>query len=580
MFTTNHKSKNKSVSNPEKKTDKIQKIDFSDNRSDPITQRMQYLWMLNPTGDSEFDDEIRLAKEHKKLTGENFLPKSISSPGVNQELLNLIEESGKKDVNPEVLNSISKEAHDATARDFSQKQQHYQVFLSNDLGLSPAQIMDHHQSAGYEFEFASFTEREPTKKYKEEEEIMPSHIVLSESENLSSVFNLPFRLETDSGNSLEVVTPPFLFLLSEIPKKILSTVFSKYTDASDEINDELISQTLPVDALGDILRSKDFGINWNPKRNNENLEAIPNAKHKQGAYGQINISMTSEDIVEFLTDLSTQQKKSGSSYYGDKSLSTRLLNEVDSLINKVYPGKDEKVPGGSLLYSRSVANLLAIPSIMLRQQNPGYHLKPNPNYATQIKESLGIWIKANPHEVILDYMKNIEDKVGFVDTICKSEGDIMALFEVYVGTNKGDIKRWIATMKKSEFEFESNDRMALIKTMPPGKGKIEAAQKYAQWKMETVKIVEGEIEELFTSWHQTSLDNIARELNQLNGLISLGENIKDESSTGFLGEEFGSGMGVRKDTYLPSTKGAKRKTYVSEIRGKNELDRYEDKLEK
>lgn len=41
---------------------------------DLIIQRVQYLWMLEPTGNSEFDQKILRAREHKELTGENFLP--------------------------------------------------------------------------------------------------------------------------------------------------------------------------------------------------------------------------------------------------------------------------------------------------------------------------------------------------------------------------------------------------------------------------------------------------------------------------------------------------------------------------
>ncbi|MGG8497002.1 DUF4157 domain-containing protein [Tenacibaculum sp. TC6] len=55
-------------------------------RNKNVTQRVQYLWMLNPTGNPEFDNKIEEAKLHKQTTGENNLPVEKESEKESSEL--------------------------------------------------------------------------------------------------------------------------------------------------------------------------------------------------------------------------------------------------------------------------------------------------------------------------------------------------------------------------------------------------------------------------------------------------------------------------------------------------------------
>ena len=514
----------------------------------------------------------RLLQDHKKSGLDAVFMNFIKREGGD---LSLVEENM-----PIVVG-----AHKPTAPDFPQRQTAYQNLLTNTFGFSRHEIMDYNQSAGYEFEFASFYDKTKPPP-QEEQELMSSHIELAHSSHLGSIFNLPFKLETDSGNSLEMVTPPFLFLISKDSQGILGRVFELYSHASTQLENALSSPTdSDLNTKAAIFAPLGFGSNWQFTGSADNLIAISNAKHKQGPYGQVNISMTANEIVTLLEKLSqVERSESSMSMTRDNTVTTRLVNIFNETLTANYKPAGEINPamnGAFLLYSRSAANIVAIPSILLRQDYHSYEKKPDPNYATEVKESLGLWVKDNPHKVLLEYLQHnlMTDTRDFITSMIASENQVIRDTLEVLSIRKGEVFQWIKTMKTDQAEARIKQMRIDFKLPEEPSERLPAAKKL----LEEIKVIQSSVEieaqTAFEKWSTAYRETLVKELyafNQLirNNKIELGSRA-DSSTTDFLSEAFGSGMGVRKDTYLGSIKGDSRTVRVAEIRGKKELDIYE-----
>jgi len=473
-----------------------------------------------------------------------------------------------------------KDAHNLKPETFSASQQRYQELLTNTLGLSIAKIMNYHKSAGYEYEFASFVDL--TRNVGPEVELLPSHVVLARSSPMSSIFGLPYKLETDSGNSLEIATPPYIFLSSKESISILSNLFDMLSGMSSQLEasistpdrSALKTKTKELDGSG-------FGQEWAFTSQADNLSATGNQKHKSGPYGQVNVSMTSKEIGKFMSYLVEEDVKNLQMFATkDKTPSTELFRRICSTLFSKYKPEGESNPSMNqalFIYARYAANLIAIPSILMRQQYKDYVQKPDPNYATEVRESLGLWVKDNPHNVLSQYMYSLKDDevATFKPIVATSEDGVAKTVSEMVNLRAGDVKRWITVMKTEQMRARTTLRSDAVKAMTAGQAKNAAATEFLEWKRKEEAALQKDIDLAFETWKVNYQRQIVAELIAMNKLI-LGTAPPSSAKGAFLNEQFCSGLGVRKDTYLPSVSATDRTLRVREIRGKSELDIYEN----
>lgn len=472
-----------------------------------------------------------------------------------------------------------RDAHSLNPKTFSASQEKYQKLLTNTLGLSAAKIMNYHKSAGYEYEFASFVDL--TKEEVAEVELLPSHVDLARSGVMSSIFELPYKLETDSGNSLEIATPPYIFLSSKESKSILSNLFDMLSNMSVELMERISEpDQSPLKSKTAALNESGFGQNWAFTSAADNLSATGNRKHKSGPYGQVNVSMTSKEIGKFMGNLVNEDNSTQQMFLTrDKTFSTELFRQISELLLSSYKPVGVSTPSmkeALFIYARYAANLIAIPSILMRQQYKDYEQKPDPNYATEVKESLGLWVKDNPHNVLLQYMYSLKDEAAtFKSIVARSEGKVAEKVSCMVISSAGDVERWITHMKSKQMEERIKQKFSVVSTMPHGQEKLNAAKDFQNWKKNEAVTVKDDISLAFKTWEVNYQEQMMAELIAMNKLI-LGTAPPPSAKGAFLNEQFGSGLGVRKDTYLPSISATDRTLRVGEIRGKKELGIYEN----
>lgn len=156
--------------------------------------------------------------------------------------------------------------------------------------LSKQEIMDSHRSIGLEYEFATFNGGD-----------LSSHEILAKSEILSNLFNLPFILETDSGNELELGTPPLLVEDINGKPNVISinrihNIFKNVLQIiRDDHKDKLIN-TIPLENYG-------LGGNWTWEEKSDVLSMTDRNKHLDSdkmIYSQLNISLTPEEAASYM----------------------------------------------------------------------------------------------------------------------------------------------------------------------------------------------------------------------------------------------------------------------------------------
>jgi transposase len=168
-----------------------------------------------------------------------------------------------------------------------------------------------------------------------------------------------------------------------------------------------------------------------------------------------------------------------------------------------------------------------------------------------------------------------EEAETFKSIVVTSEGEVAKTVSKMVNLRAGDVERWIKVMKQEQMDARVTQRSNAVIAMTDKQAKIAAAKEHLDWKMKEQAALQDDIHLALKTWGVDYQNQIQAELIAMNKLI-LGTTPPPSAKGAFLNEQFGSGLGVRKDTYLPSISATDRTLRVGEIRGKSELDIYEN----
>jgi hypothetical protein len=386
--------------------------------------------------------------------------------------------------------------------------------------LSKGEIMNLHRSIGLEYEFATFDD--PANQG------LGSHVILAKSAKFSNLFNLPFVLETDSSSELEVGTPPLLASdidgkpntqginrIHQVFKNTLEVIREKYYDKD--------ITTIPMSQYG-------LGQGWTWKPQSNGLKIGLREKHRNSdkkIYSQLNISLTNKEAAEYMDG------KGKEKYNSYEPRPHEQFNGAYAAIKQALEAKvphyiseaaADTVNTANILFSRGLANLLAIPSIMYVGTNGDY----NTSVHSAVKETYGIWIKNSIANQVTTSLVNTKDRKVYKQVLSSAQDKI------------------------------TTDLLQLLQTalthLPVASAPTHKAYENA---------FKGELKQAFK-------DVLTR--------LKRGQREKKLSQRGHFGnEQFdGTGEGVRKETFVRIQRGNYRELHLSEIRNDTNMELFLD----
>ncbi len=279
-----------------------------------------------------------------------------------------------------------KKAHadgDFSVREIIKGQKEYQHWLFKEYNGDIKKIMSVNRSIGLEFEFASykFNNGDESKQY-------PAHIELGKSENFSPLFNIPFMLETDVHNELEIGFPPFLIanVNGEMNKGAISRIWKSLRKTMQEINKEALECN--IQKLTMIFEAYGLESEWRISNKSRDLKVAKRKKHctiQNQVYSQLNISLTAKEIAELT-------KKYGLSAYIPEMF--KYFSETFNLLYKILAKNISTRMGETAIVHicKGLSNLLAIPSLLLLKDQPESR-QNNRGVYSGVKETFGVWVK-------------------------------------------------------------------------------------------------------------------------------------------------------------------------------------------
>jgi hypothetical protein len=434
---------------------------------------------------------------------------------------------------------------------FIKAQDKFQILFKNMNGL---------QSAGFEYEFASFTQTKNTAYTKEE--IIPSHQLMGKSLELGDYFKLAWRLESDAHNTLELVTPPMVFpktnegnIKREWAKSTIETAVNNIKDSFDPG-----SKNLP-DAVNNIEQTG-LGIGWNVNGTYKDFGVTKNIKSGGIVYSQSNVSLYANEIGEMLENsFSSFDKNAKEVFEGTLPENTaRKVRYAFALSEAPKP-----VANAVAVFSRYASNALAIPSMRSRQET-GVRKNTMP---TEVKETLGIWVKTDALNLLKHILTVQENAEIFCKSLYSAKGNILNTF-LLAGNQMIKEEENNCSLLLETFKSENN-LTVLFKSLPLIEGekpmaRIERIKKLVEAK---AKSKEDELSKLIESMKKYAKEMmmeveafIIRSLEVQKHVNS----VPKSTTKDFLLEKYGTGEGVRKGTYLKDIPTDKGSMYVTEIR--------------
>ena len=530
-----------------------------------------------------------------------------------------------------------------SVKDFVAAQTQYQAKLASFMSLP--EIMNFHQSTGFEFEFATFEGRD-----------LGAHVLLAKSSNLSSLFNLPFELETDSGNELEIGFPPFLIPNQDGKpnKTAIENIWKKMRAAMANIRKNSIGPKKDIHTLKSVIAEVGLGTGWAFTGDKHNgLKVAENrTKHNKTedqVYSQMNIPLTAEESAKHLEELGKDNKLATNNEkirllpIHNKVSEIMLKHTIDKLGNEAFTH-----------LTKSITGLFAVPSIMMESHpemtsgsldvDPTDKSANSFDLSSTIKELNGIWIKDSLPNILRaidkDKLKDaakvlkaakieLEEYIQITvengtkvlkDSMAKDayEHDYKELKELTkkmetvneIGRNWFDNANWeehknfIAGLKNIKKEVvkvrpvNGNLFQLLYVDVSKIDSLITEFENYHDgdrgtdelWEQEDVSLKKYEkiigdltAQNVITANHAKKLTEgmVLRTKEELDATIALietefgNDKFLDKPVSTFEHETFGTGAGIRKDTYVNTIKttknGAKN---LAELRGDQVIDHY------
>lgn len=469
--------------------------------------------------------------------------------GPEQALAALFERGGREPGGEDV--ALMRQAHAATdVATLTAAQQGYQARLVSELNLPPAAINEFHRSAGFEYEFAGFSAASLLPDANGE--LLPSHVELAASAPLSAVFGLPFKLETDSNNELELVTPPLLFL--DAPG-----VGDAIRQADQAYRAHIQADRAPQDLQTWITNRAEgpLGTGWHRVGGPGDLRLAADNKHSGKVYSQLNVSLTAGEIAGLVDRLAEAKRSDSMTPVEDFALQLR-----EQLLSGLPDDGDGRAarPACSL-YARAVASLLGIPGIHYRRTQGR---RPNAE-ATQIKEALGVWAKDHPDAIIADALLDAGPGAA-----AAFSGRLLA---VQAWARQALDQRVEAAVRQL-FPKQAFDRAAELRRLkeggtPPNQLLAAVTPLTTQHEQNETQRIAG----LVATYRNLVVSELAGMTAHLQTLL-LRQAVVRPAKPAFLAEDFTAGPpghGVRKDTFLPTSVGDTRRTRVAEVRDSDAL---------
>lgn len=481
---------------------------------------------------------------------------------------------------------------------FFSGQKAYQNELHDRFPMSA--IMESNRSVGLEYEFAHYD------RMDQRGEALDSHVKLAESEPFSNLYPRQFELETDSGRVVEIGMPPILVPNKpngEPDKEKLSEIHQHLHGAMEGIRDEMTSldahtneATIPV--LAKKLADKGMGGGWTTDADVReggryaklNVVSEHGGKVNDKVYSQMNISLTGQESAALIRDVRT--KFADDPNFAEKGPMGAMYTKLDQL------KKPEGVSEDAIVHlNKALANTLAAPSIMMGKElsSQGKKLGEDADLSSAVKELFSVWVKGAPAQTVANAV-NPRDLQAFqaqkaklgeyaeqAGALVKKEGlpgikaQLDSLELPHAGTNLGGLTAPSFDSRDSYGALEADiDKAVMLDSdkailrqkarqicdmmddggefvsKGDGSGEFTQAEFNAAFKdfKDEVTRIKTEGPEVGSPVTRQIMDRTEREIDNLVSQIRTGVMTLPEKTT-FGSEGFGTGTGVRKDTYVP-----------------------------
>lgn len=418
-----------------------------------------------------------------------------------------------------------------TVKDMLDAQEEWQDFLV-DKRVPMKDVLSVHRSFGLEYEFATW-------ELINQGNAVPSHTEVGESDPLSELFDVPFILETDAQEELEVVAPP---LLAGDATGGVNKVFMKgahellmacLKDFREEHENEMVAY-LPFEDEG-------LGKNWSWEQDAQQIQIASERKKwatKPDQIGyQLNVALTPEEIA---AEIARVQEQALSDDHGKlyKKIRQRFL--TNNAYTSLGGGRQTAVRPALLILAKGLSNSIAIPTLTLVAETKSPW--PRGDLHSYVKDLHGLWIKDSVPNATVSAVLGKPQARKDLESILDSVRDGQDLIPRDVLTNVPAYRPQGAAFTE---EIE-----ALLDELDPAENQSTRLKKAAEAEaiacLEKVKAMLG-------------------------GYVgALPKNPKTE----FLGEAFGSGAGVRKDTYANIGESQTSKLHLAEMRSVAKTDEF------
>lgn len=507
-------------------------------------------------------------------------------------------------------------------KNYLKAQADYQNYLNQTK--TESEIMKTHKSVGFEYEFANYTNGNA------DSEELSSHIVLGASGDFSSLFPIPFELETDSGKVLEVGMPPLL--VSNKPedgnpdKAGIKAVYEKMRGTMRTIREA--TQGRNMSALIDYIQEIGLGESWvKNKVIDEHTDLIISDRQglaekfknsEDGIYSQMNISMNAEEsaaAIELMMEddealIAAEKNETRGS--AEKGVLGRVAKELNKLLNPLATNKAGQI--AVVHIAKAMANILAIPALKAKRE--AIEIAAPYELDSIVKELYGIWVKDSLQNILSTsiVMKNPAIFIQATNAAKQyMEGEIETAYQSLLTVNKAprtlellrkidkareyieteqikkrnrdtgyqtifdtyDLKQVFAG-DKSSFLADLGAQVTIMR-QELAKDKDESGE--VDWEaifypaeLEAVKLVSNKLTEEETAHQEKPLKIktlMLEELTQTLNHVEKSAKVQPPVSE-FGSEDFGTGTGVRKDTFVTSKGGVN----VAEFRSAYVIKKY------
>ncbi len=450
------------------------------------------------------------------------------------------------------IDAYKKSMDTSTLKGLIEGQKEWQDELA-DNSIEMKTILAKNRSFGLEYEFATWEKKEGVSDDVE------SHTELGQSEAFSRLFGLPFIIETDAQNEIELVVPP---LLASSDNGAINKKFIKDVDSLFISELETLRKTAQKSTINNIEFAKcGVGNNWkwiaaaNKIRIAETRKKWVHADNKVGK--QLNLTMTAKEIAEIITS----DQDDTHSIIEHKRL--YLLIKDNYLVPLIKEECKEKqinekseLMDAAVILAKGLANTTAIPSIKIINltRMPFGGGEGLIDLHSHVKDLHGIWIKDNVPNTTIAALGNDAGTIDIFATVLRKASEKIVSI----------IERSIPKYKKTVEKNKKATGLAI------GNADTKEREKRAREQLEPTG---NELSELVKKEASACLTTIIMKISG-NGNGNETSTIENKK-TDFLKEEFGSGLGVRKDTYLNIGNDANdRKLHLAELRTNKDVNRF------